>query len=330
MFTNEDISNIVAKQFSHEATAEELLYLQHWLEADAQHRLEYEELVKIWEQSKVTLSADSFDTNTAWLKIDKAIKYIQTSSIQETRVIRFSSYKKWLVAASIIGAISLGWFIWTINQQEWKNVAAVNKNEMLQLPDGSTVLLRKGSTLAWPAAFNKQLRTVKLNGEAFFQVQHKEDQPFLAITERSEVKVLGTSFLLHSNASIDEVVVVTGRVSVTDKDKSVNHVVITAGQKVVLKDDQFTQSNLTDSNYIAWKTGLLDFKNTPLVKVLEDATHYYGTSLELAPGQPNTTVSLPVTVRFENQPLDEVVDELCLIAGLKAKKENGKVVFSQK
>jgi transmembrane sensor len=326
MLTSENISAIIAKRLHGQATEEELQQLQLWMAADAAHQQEYEQLVKIWNQSAIALSAADFDTSAAWSTVDMAIKNNQHAS---AKVVPFFRKKTMIAAAALTGTVALAWFAWSASRPKWENVTAVNNNQSLHLPDGSVVLLRKGSTLAYPAVFDKKERVVKLTGEAFFEVRHNEAQPFLANTSNAAIKVLGTSFLVHTSSGSDEVVVVTGRVSVTEKDRN-QQVVVSAGQKCVLQNDRFIQTALTDSNYIAWKTGLLDFKNAPLAKVLEDAANYYGTSLELASDQSPAAGNMPVTVHFDNQPLDEVVEELRLITGLQVKKENDKVVFYQK
>ena len=57
-----------------------------------------------------------------------------------------------------------------------------NENQFLILPDGSKVLLRHGSTLHFPAAFNGNKREVELIGEAYFDIHHDEKKPFVIHT----------------------------------------------------------------------------------------------------------------------------------------------------
>jgi ferric-dicitrate binding protein FerR (iron transport regulator) len=81
---------------------------------------------------------------------------------------------------------------------------------------------------------------------------------------------------------------------------------------------------------MAWKTGALDFKDTPLQKVLHDISQYYGIEVVIEAGQEQALQSLKVTVHFENQPLEQALDEIKLTTGLNMKKEKDKVVFYQK
>jgi ferric-dicitrate binding protein FerR (iron transport regulator) len=238
----------------------------------------------------------------------------------------FTSTGKAAAAFLVFTILALGGY-WWYQKSQWQTFTASVKNETLTLPDQSVVVVRKGSSIKYQKAFDKKERQVQLTGEAFFKVQHNESQPFLVITNHTEVKVLGTSFLVNSAASTDEVVVVTGKVYVKDKDKASNQVMLAKGQRAVLEHARFYQSPVTDSNFIAWETGQLIFNNTPLPKVLQDIAHYYGVPIELAPALKATADAVHVSVQFNNQPIEQALEEITLITGLQMKKEKDKVLF---
>lgn len=62
------------------------------------------------------------------------------------------------------------------------------------LPDGSSVQLNSGAKIEYPSVFKKNLRRVKLSGEAVFDVEHDERCPFVVETFASDIRVLGTKF----------------------------------------------------------------------------------------------------------------------------------------
>jgi ferric-dicitrate binding protein FerR (iron transport regulator) len=69
------------------------------------------------------------------------------------------------------------------------------ENKMVRLPDGSIVILAKGSKLVLLPAFNgKYNREVELEGKAFFDVKHNPSKPFIIYTGDVRSTVLGTSF----------------------------------------------------------------------------------------------------------------------------------------
>jgi ferric-dicitrate binding protein FerR (iron transport regulator) len=326
----EYIISIIAKQLKEQASPEELQELQSWLQADALHQRQYDELMAIWQNSGRLLNAPGFDTHSAWLKIKNQIKRPPaTETKPSSPVISLIFLKRAAIAVVLLAAISLATF-WYVSRTQWQTFTATVNNQVLHLPDQSIVHVRKGSAIRFPKKFSARERQVELTGEAFFEVQHNEQQPFRIVTAHSAIRVLGTSFLVHTNEMSDEVVVVTGQVQVQDKNRNSNQVIVPAGQRVVLQQHQFTQQPVTDSNFIAWQTGHLNFENTPLYKVLEDVAHYYGETIELAPGVPPSAASHGMTLRFDNQPLEQALEEIRLISGLALKKENGKIVFYQK
>ncbi len=57
--------------------------------------------------------------------------------------------------------------------------APPGRTERVELPDGSTVTLAPGSTIAYsPTLDTAAQRTVRLEGEGYFEVQHSGDRPF--------------------------------------------------------------------------------------------------------------------------------------------------------
>jgi len=326
MSNNDNIINLIAKQLHGVANEQEAAELQLWLQSDAAHQQEYDELVVIWQKTDPLPADPHFNTALAWQQLETKIARPRK---QSGTVISLLFTIKRVAAAAIILALGAGGY-WWYQHNQWQTFTASNNNEQVTLPDQSVVLLRKGSSLQYPKRFDKKERLVKLTGEAFFQVQHNEDQPFRITTANAEVEELGTSFLVNSAKTEDEIVVVTGKVNVKDKNQPDNQVTLTPGQRVVLQQDRFYEDQVTDTNFLAWKTGLLEFKDASLQKVLQDISHYYGVQVGIEPGQERATESLKVTVHFDNQPLEQALDEIKLITGLSMKKEKDKVVFYQK
>jgi transmembrane sensor len=327
MSQKEHIVNLIAKQLQGSATPQETDELQQWLRSDAAYQQEYDDMAVIWQRSGPLLAEPQFNADVAWVKLDDKIAHLTARDkmpFHSIISVLFSSTAKAAAAILILAAGGYWWY----HHAQWQTFTAMTQNETLTLPDQSVVVVRKGSTIKYLKQFDKAERRVELTGEAFFTVQHNEHQPFLVITNNAEVKVLGTSFLVHSTNIADEVVVVTGKVNVADKKEDNNKVILTKGQRAVLKQDHhFYQNQVADSNFIAWKNGQLDFNNTALPQVLQDISHYYGVSVELDPSLQTAANAIPVTVHFNNQPLEQVLEELKLITGLQAKKENGKTLF---
>ena len=64
----------------------------------------------------------------------------------------------------------------------------------VQLSDGSKVLLSANSRLEYLKEFTDTIRSVKLSGEARFEVAKDASRPFIVCTEQLQTRVLGTVF----------------------------------------------------------------------------------------------------------------------------------------
>ncbi|AEV97761.1 hypothetical protein A4D02_16045 [Niastella koreensis] len=73
----------------------------------------------------------------------------------------------------------------------------------MQLTDGTKVWLNAGSSLSYPVNFIGNDRKVTITGEAYFEVAHNTQKPFIVnVNNKEEVTVLGTHF--NINAYDDE------------------------------------------------------------------------------------------------------------------------------
>ncbi|HET9745224.1 MAG TPA: FecR domain-containing protein [Chitinophagaceae bacterium] len=118
-------------------------------------------------------------------------------------------------------------------KQEFSSVVTKNGNRTkVVLPDGSQVWLNAGSSLDYNnSTFNKDLREVSLDGEAYFDVTRDESKPFIIHTKKMDIKVIGTTFNVrsYSDEKIAEAALIKGTIEVTLKDRD---------QKLVLKPNE--------------------------------------------------------------------------------------------
>ena len=193
------------------------------------------------------------------------------------------------VAAALTGFVML--FVWNrhpannttaVVAQSWANVNNIGNSIIKQdLPDGSSVWLKPGSRLSYPKAFAKTLRSVKMQGEAFFEITKNPQRPFIIESKHIVTKVWGTSFRVvdNNNAQKATVTVLTGKVSVS-KTGSEAHKAgarLLAGE-VMLKPHQQVIYSQHDGSLTAnphadmgtmnlWKHIDLSFKNEKLTGI---------------------------------------------------------------
>lgn len=228
----------------------------------------------------------------------------------EHKVVRRSFLRRyWMGAAAVLLLlIGIGTFFLTGRQEsEWVSITThPGQLKEVCLPDSTWISLAGNTTVRYDRMnYGKQRRAVEMTGKAFFQVKRNEARPFSVTTTETVVTVLGTSFQVCASGSDAEVHVTTGKVSFLAVDKN-EHVVLTAGMSASYSKDKqeiTVSSDQEDQNYLAWKTGKLQFKETPLEQVIEDLNDYYQVKIR----NRSATSGLKLTATFERLPLAEVL-----------------------
>jgi len=197
------------------------------------------------------------------------------------------------IAASVILVLSFSLF-WAQKNSPKKDsdpikyatsTATVGKRMNLKLSDGSIITLNAGSKVRYPLSFNGKERLVELlEGEAFFDVAHDADKPFIVIAGKTRTHVLGTAFNIRSYASFADVqiTVARGKVGVMKTDKSQKP----AGPaELLLPNDQLVINKSTGNvirqtvnanEAIGWISGKQIFNNESLANVTTILENTYG------------------------------------------------------
>ncbi len=150
----------------------------------------------------------------------------------------------------------------------------------LTLPDGSRVWLNAASSVTYPTAFTGKERTVKITGEAYFEVVHNDHQPFRVQAGDQLIEDIGTAF--NVNAYSDEPGVRTTLVA--------GKVKVSKGAVVrLLSPGQQAQSHGGDIGLIphadveqalAWKNGAFAFRDADLPAVMRQLARWYDIEVE--------------------------------------------------
>lgn len=170
--------------------------LQEWLTGSESNRQELERYRRIWEESANYMDMDVFDTNRAWVKIDKT----NHRKVSLQRRLKNISYTLSGIAAAVLLMVALSLTGWFDREQEVTVSLTAdygNRSEIV-LPDGSTVKLNSGSEVTYAYNPQRKVREVRFQGEGYFDVS-KSKRPFVVkMANGVEVKVLGTTFNLKA------------------------------------------------------------------------------------------------------------------------------------
>lgn len=166
---------------------------------------------------------------------------------------------------------------YTISMADYRKVMADEKNvervlvdvptgktARINLPDGSTAMLRPGSRLRFPTAFVGSQRLVMLEGEAYFKVEKDAKHPFVVQSGNIETTVLGTEF----NISGSTVTLINGRVKVKENDTQ-QSVVMTPGQQASVVDSKFRVAVVDTLPYVYWRDGYIYYDNMTISDIMK-------------------------------------------------------------
>jgi len=116
-------------------------------------------------------------------------------------------------------------------------------------------------------------------GEAYFEVTHSAERPFLVRSGVMTAQVLGTAFLVRHDAGNGHmrVAVTDGKVHVTTSASTGPGVLLTAREAADITDST-TQISKTDdvSPGVEWTPGYVMFHDTPVSVVLRTVSQWYG------------------------------------------------------
>ena len=357
--------------------SEELQELQSILltNPDLHHKAEM--LTEMWEQGSINNSAGSEAAYMRHIMKHKDEFFVEENPIEiksndlvfEKEPGFFQSFfsKKRLTIFSFFAFLVLTTgAIYLFTQKKAANLPAeqaissiVTKNgnrTKIVLPDGSQVWLNAGSNLDYNnSVFNKDLREVTLNGEAYFDVTKNAEKPFIIHTKKMDVKVIGTAFNIRSYSyeKTAEASLIRGSIEVTLKDRKDQVITLKPNEKISIPTDEPKQQvskpgkttavkndvkpipqiivkelkpNPTNNIIaeIAWTQNKLYFEDENLENIGPMLERWFGKKVEI------TNVSLKnlrYYGNFENETMEEVLSYLKLSKPFNFKIEADSVVI---
>lgn len=328
------MKDIIARRLANQCTDSELAELTHWISSSDRNRKIFEQYQFVWKYSAAASADREFDQNTAWEKL-------------QNRINRFDSQKSLLVPAlkpklrilpllaRIAAALVILFASWFMLKNETKTETITITAETLQdkpavLPDGSKIFLNKGSHIEYNEIFSHTNRNINFEGEGFFEVAADAKNPFTISTSNIDIKVVGTSFNLSALPHRDNVILhlQTGKVLIYafDKDgRQLEQMSLNPGEKGIFnkKSGKLSKSEFNNQNFLAWKTGIIEFKNTPLPEVLDVLENSYGLKFSTK----RDIKSLLLTARFDNESAESIIQTLEFVFNLTFTKQGEYIII---
>ena len=144
-------------------------------------------------------------------------------------------------------------------------------------------------------------------------------KPFIIKLNNTSVTVLGTSFNIKEDSLQTSVSVKTGKVSVKALESN-KSIIVEPNYTAVVESNSLKHFKTKNKNYLAWKTGVFQFDETPLDQAIKDLNTFYEAKLKLS--EANTTFC-SLTAKFNNKPLAEIIEILKLTCDIVIEEESG-------
>lgn len=178
-----------------------------------------------------------------------------------------------------------------LNRFQYKNFTHVkNMNEVyvprggeysLVLADGTRVWLNAESTLRFSYPFDS-LRTVYLDGEAYFEVAHNAAKPFEVRAGENTLRVLGTKFNVRAYKEQPyQVTLLEGKVQISNG----------IDTEILVPNNQLNQPSeakiyevipVNAKLYSAWTKGVFEFNNASLKDIMCQLERWYNVEVDYA------------------------------------------------
>jgi transmembrane sensor len=317
-----DITTIMTRHFAGESSAAEEKALADWINQSNQNEATYKKSKRVFEAA-----TNHYKSNIPAIDVEAEWKIFEQKLESEKPVIKLAPRFSFMrIAATILLLIASAAIVYYYSSRtETLSFDTATALQKVTLPDGSTVVLNRFSKLTYNDDFGIKNRNITLKGEAFFDVTKNPSLPFVIDAQNTTIEVVGTSFnvLAYDSLSDVEVIVKTGivRFSVPGQNKMVE---LISGEKGVFAKDnrELNEAINEDENYQSWNTKKLTFNETHLSAVVEAINKTYNTNIVLSGPVSDSCV---VTVSFDNQSLDAVLNVLESTLNITYKREGNRI-----
>ncbi|WP_286863246.1 MULTISPECIES: FecR family protein [Sphingobacterium] len=195
----------------------------------------------------------------------------------------------------------------------------------MTLVDGTKVWVNALSQLKFPAQFSKTERRVFLDGEAYFEVAHNPNQPFVVESKGNEIKVLGTHFNVNSYSNQVRTTLAEGKVEVTRNNQ---HVELSPGEYAWSSQDNLIKGEADLQRDLSWHNNEFYFKKETIVDIAHQLSRWYDLDVKF---RGNVQLDKEYTGSIERDvKLSQVLEMLSYVSNLKFEVDGRKLIIETK
>lgn len=314
--------------------SEDLTDLLIWVDSSQQNQQIFRETLQAFETADQFLHKPA-NKQKSWAAIQQHLAKSTPAPVAVVRKINYRRYISIAAAAIVILLLPVIYY----NALRPKPAIQVAYHEiynpkgqkrLVSMPDGSNIYLNGDSKIRYAQNFNTGKRIVYLEGEAFFDVQHRDKQPFVVYTGKVSTTVLGTSFNINAyrSAKTISITVQTGKVGVIVKNNGKAEPVkflLPNEQLNIIKDNgQATRQVVNAADFDSWREYKLFFYNQPLSQIADVIAREYDVEVLI---KSETLKAMKLTAKFNKTGVNQVMEVIARLSGAKYKIYENKVII---
>lgn len=185
-----------------------------------------------------------------------------------------------VAAACVILLIGLGWYYYT---DRIVIATGYAQQQLVTLPDHSTVMLNANSSLSYYRAYGMHRKEVWLKGEGLFDIRHDAADHFTAHAGRLSVEVMGTRFTIRQRRDKIAVALLEGKISIREG-QSAEALILRPGEAVNYEDTLARLSKIVKlpNQPQAWVNHAIQANGMTVQDIIDTYEDTYGYKIILA------------------------------------------------
>ncbi|MCI6839894.1 MAG: FecR domain-containing protein [Prevotella sp.] len=269
-------------------TCEERAELDRWAALSPDNAARLHDEAEITSAAHAATARRRFDADAAFSRFLARTR--ENRSLQEVTLRPRRLLRRWAAAAAIVAAVALtgavAYEAGAGRRPAYGMLTAAapsGSTAIVTLPDGTTVDLNSGSSIAYSQGFGITDRDIRLNGQGHFTVRHDAALPLRVTTAHATVSDIGTAFDLRDYADDSEAVVTVteGAVNMAPAGVKGNRCDVRAGQTARLDVASGTISvgkSAADSPY-QWRRAVVKLSGQSMTEIADILSRAYGVTV---------------------------------------------------
>jgi transmembrane sensor len=205
----------------------------------------------------------------------------------------------------------------------------IGGRSLLKFGDGTQMYLNTDTAVRYRMSTDQRIVWLD-RGEAWFRVAHNDANPFAVVAAGHRITDLGTEFLVRDDAGSLDVALVKGRAQLASENSGSAAAMLTPGDEAVATQMSMTVTKKTPkelADELAWRQGMLVFRNARLADVVREFNRYNATRLVIADP---SIADVKVYAELKTDDYEDLLQLAQTMLKLRVDREGGVILISRR